>query len=459
MDLAAKFNGRDAAFAANSPTWRSAVTALLILLAGVLTLALHRQVPLLRESRDHDLPFLIGWDSQSYFHMAIGQYAQVASPFSKRALYPWLAATLAKTGHLKITTAFLTLNFIAFALLAWCISAILETMIGAPWGAFLLLLTPLSLVSLEMGYLPDLFHAALTALFFLLLLKEKRWAALAVLLVSFATRESTLLLCLALAAITYRRNERVLFIGCLVVLVLGTIITSAFAKLGAPNLHHMPDPLYLALKVPFNFCLNFLGFTVWTDINNMGQPFVKWQVPAFLHRFTTDREIGLDWDWRYPSRTVIVYLTIFGTAPLLLARFRKHWRILLEAPLTVRLACFYGVVSFVIGPVLGSWIERLISYGWPAFWIALPWLIHKYFAPLKTSEAGLLALNYLCLAWWPALFGWSRITNYPLCALGVLVLCAPTLVLMRRITMLDPLLEIQRPNAATGSDEPCRRLS
>src|SRR5580765_3974947 len=103
-DSEAKFSGREGVYAAESSTWRSTVTALLILLAGGLTLALHRQLPLLSEARDRDLPLLIGWDSQSYYHMALD--IRVASPFSKRALYPWLAEALAKAGQFEITTAF-----------------------------------------------------------------------------------------------------------------------------------------------------------------------------------------------------------------------------------------------------------------------------------------------------------------------------------------------------------------
>jgi hypothetical protein len=429
-------------------SWRSGAAALLIVLAGALTLALHRQLPLVREYRDHDLPLLAHWDSMCYYRMAIGEHAAVPSPFSKRALYPWLAGTLATTAHINVNTAFVIWNLLAFALLAWCISAALEITIGKPWLAVLLLLTPMPLESLELAYLPDLFHTALTAFFFLLLLKEKLWPALIVLFVSFATRESTLLMCLSTAALAFRRRHRILLVSSLAILVLGTLISNAFAKLGAPNLHHMPDFLYLVLKVPFNFCLNFLGLTIWTDVNNMGQPFVKWHVPAFLHRLVTDREIGLDWDWRLPVKTLILYLTVFGTAPLLLARFRKPWRALLEAPLAIQLAFFYGVLCYLIGPTLGNWVERLIAYGWPAFWIALPWLIYKYLAPLKTWEAVLLAVNFLSLAWWPSLFGWSPTTNYPVCALGVLVLCAPTLVLMRRITTLAPAAEVPQPNAA-----------
>src|SRR2546421_1648994 len=179
----------------NCPTWRSVVVALLILLGGLATLGWHRQLPLLKEVRNQELPFLHRWDSQAYYFIAIGNYRDVASPFSKRALYPWLAASLSRATDLKIGTAFMVWNVLAFAVLAWCISAALEITIGKPWIALLLLLTPMPLESLELGYLPDLFHAALTALFFLLLLKEKALPAVDGFVGSVSPREDQPLLC------------------------------------------------------------------------------------------------------------------------------------------------------------------------------------------------------------------------------------------------------------------------
>src|SRR5262249_15109696 len=136
------------------------------------------------------------WDSQSYYFMATGRYKEVASPFSKRPLYPWLAKGLSHAAGISIELAFMLCNIAAFALLAFCLAALLETLLSTPWPALVLLLTPFPLGRLELGYMPDLFHTALTALFFLLLIKNKTGQALLVLLACFATRESTLLLCL-----------------------------------------------------------------------------------------------------------------------------------------------------------------------------------------------------------------------------------------------------------------------
>jgi hypothetical protein len=85
-----------------------------------------------------------------------------------------------------------------------------------------------------------------------------------------------------------------------------------------------------------------------------------------------------------------------------------------------------------VGPALGNWVERLIGYGWPVFWIALPWLIARYYPPLTRRQIAVLAVNFLLVAWWPSLYGWAPDTNYPVCALGLL-LYIPTFVCLAGI--------------------------
>src|SRR5207244_5183279 len=97
-----------------------------------------------------------------------------------------LARELDKAAHIGLPAAFLAINVVAFAVLAFCIAALLEVSGVVPWLGLVLLLTPLPLEFLLSAYMPDLFHAALTALFFLLLLKDRLGLALVVLLISFA---------------------------------------------------------------------------------------------------------------------------------------------------------------------------------------------------------------------------------------------------------------------------------
>jgi hypothetical protein len=420
---------------------RSALAALLILLAGVASLYWHGRLPLLPDYRGKPLMTVGVWDSQSYLHMAQNLYGDVVSPFSKRWLYPLLARALENTAHLGWENSFLALNLFAFALLAWCIAASLEIILGKPWLALVLLFTPFPLESLQLAYLPDLFHMALTALLFLLLLKDRLIWALVVLFVSFAVRESTLLFCLVCAAAGWRYRRRSLLFGSLLVLVMSTLLTSRFARLGLPNIHKMPDFLYLALKVPYNFLLNFLGVCLWSEVTPIGHPIATWRMPAFLH--VTDKQIGIGFDWHFPATTLVVLLTTFGNAPVFLAGFVRRWRAALEAPLAIQLAFFYGTLCYLVGPSLGGWTDRLVGYGWPVFWLALPYLIQN--SGLKPSRRHLLQLvaGYLLICWWPRLIGFWRGEHFLICLLGLLVPYLLTAAWLRKRERATAAVEVE----------------
>jgi hypothetical protein len=186
----------------------------------------------------------------------------------------------------------------------------------------------------------------------------------------------------------------------------------------------MPDPIYLACKVPYNFLANIGGFCIWSDLRtDVGIPWKTWEVPAVLRKVTADKQIGFLVDWKRPIDTFITLLTIFGIGPLLFHRLWKNRaKPAPEMPLAIQLALVYGLVSFFLGTSLGDWVERLVGYGWPAFWLALPYLIRK--AEWKFCRTDLIWLfgGYLLVCWLPPVIGHSRWTPN-LFALVVLIPC------------------------------------
>jgi hypothetical protein len=375
-------------------------------LVGVGVFYGHRQLPLLQEYRDQPLPPVYHCDSQNYRAMANGQYSEIWSPYSKRALYPFLARTVAAALGTRLEAAFLGLNLLAFTAIAYCLARCLALEGCDGRLVYLFLLTPFPLGSLELAYMPDLFHMALIALFFLLLLSERLVWALLVLFVAFVTRESTLLLCLVCGGVALFRRKPALLAGSLLVLLAGTLVTNYFARLGKPNLHHLPEVLYLALKVPYNFILNFLGVHISSEVIPGPPPLFTWQLPAFLH-LGLDREIGVDWDWRRPLVTLIVFLALFGSGPLFVWKYFRHVKLSAPAPLAIELAATYGLICYILGPSLGNLTDRLVGFGWPLFWIALPWLVREAGLSLRQREWSLLGLCYLSCAWWPSIMGFA----------------------------------------------------
>jgi hypothetical protein len=378
---------------------RSGIVSPASLLVSIITLAgafliLHWHAHLLYYG-DRPLPYRIASDSDAYIKIASGHLAEVESPFSKRILYPYLVGTVAR--------AFMLANFLCLGLLAYCLAACLEKIAAQPFLALIPLFTAFGFESLSLAYLPDLFHAAFTCLFFLLLLKEQRAWALITLFFLCLARDNTFFLCLILAVIAWLRGERYLFKGALTVLVVGIIVSSVMARDGKPNIHHLPDFLYLALKVPYNFFANIFGVFFWTNVRpDVGKPLFIQPIPAFFRHFAQDSQIGLVLDWRQPFNTLMVLLTIFGTGPLFLFVFRRKWRgISLSLP--VQLALVYGVLSYFLGVMLGNWVFRLVGYGWPAFWIALPFLLVRTGFRPPWWKALLLLACFWTVSWMPSL--------------------------------------------------------
>ncbi len=414
-------------------TW---LVTLIVVLAGMAVLKWHEVVPLCHWYRHQPVPYLAAIDSERYLQLAQGRIAEVESPFSKRVLHPWLVSQLSAVTGMELPQSFLIVNVLAFALLAYCVAELLRHVGADPRWALLLLLTPFALEGLLFGYMSDLFHMALSALFFLLLLRGRIPWALLVLFLAFLARESTLLLCVMCGALAWWRRERKLMLGCIAVLLAGMFCSSLFGRMGQPNIHKLPDLFYLALKVPYNFLSNVCGLVIWSDVRpDVGVPFAKWDLPAWLH-IGSDRQVGLCFRGRYPLNTLLVFVTLFGSGLFFLVRTlralrakRGTWRGM-KPPFAVELAFFYGTIAFLLGTSLGDWVERLIGYGWPVFWIALPYLILRARMRFCKREVVVLAVCHFLICWWPRLVGYERTDLIPV--IPVLIPCAATIFLLAR---------------------------
>jgi hypothetical protein len=61
----------------------------------------------------------------------------------------------------------------------------------------------------------------------------------------------------------------------------------------------------------------------------------------------------------------------------------------------------YGLAAYLLGPLIGAAIGRLVAYGWPLAWIAAPEQLTRYF---NTNDRLLGKLACLqAIACWPPL--------------------------------------------------------
>ena len=212
----------------------------------------------------------------------------------------------------------------------------------APFFLVCILFTPF-LIDLFRGYfLPDLFHAALVALFLGLLMEGRILIALPVLFFLQMTRESTILLTLFVIGVALHRRDRQFALGALVATLLGWFVTSVIAKGGQTNVHHLNGILYLIFKIPFNTSKNILGIELWantlawqTDVFKHA-PLITIDIPTWLH-LGMIRKVGIyQVDPSLPLQTLAHWLTLFGVAPTagLFILYRNR-RSLVEAPIWV----------------------------------------------------------------------------------------------------------------------------
>src|SRR5689334_6881535 len=112
-------------------------------------------------------------DSQHYIDIANGDIAKVTKPFTMRLLQPVVAGQLSRTTGIKVDTAFFLTNVISIAVLTIVGLVLVLNHIRSVGLAAAIVLCPMVLSRFRETYMPDLFHAAIAAVFFLLLIRTK----------------------------------------------------------------------------------------------------------------------------------------------------------------------------------------------------------------------------------------------------------------------------------------------
>jgi hypothetical protein len=334
-------------------------------------------------------------DSYAYIALAEGQ-GNVVRPFSQRVLHPAFVRLLSEATGLDIHASFCLAGIIALVVFTLSVTTIFASLGLHPVLALPVLLTPFLLSAFILYYFPDLMHAALVGVFFLLYRNKHYWWGLPVLLALVLTRESTALLTLAILYVALKNRRYADGAAALAVTALGFLLVG-FLTGPSANRHALSTLAYLPGKVLFNFSRNVLGFPLWTNTLGDCEPLHKIAVPGWLPSGSIHTVGVCAFNPLFPLRTFAVMLTIFGTAPTILAWKLHRARHEGGSPLSpwILLALVYGLVSFLAGPVLGAQVGRLCGYGWPAFWLAMPALA---FPELRTDARVLLALLALSVA-------------------------------------------------------------
>ncbi|MGB8992830.1 MAG: hypothetical protein WCD80_12310, partial [Desulfobaccales bacterium] len=282
-------------------------------------------------------------DNLFYINLAKGE--PVIAPFSGRIFYPNVVYLIHKFSGLTLDHAFALSNSIALLVFIFSITALIKSITSNVAITIPIIFTPFLIFSFRNIYYPDLFSAALTGLFFLLLYRSLFWLSLFLLLLVYLTRENALLLCLAMVGVAFYKSKIRLALAAMVVMIMAIFFTSIAARRGLPLPYQINTLLYMVFKVGKNFLYNVFGILIWTNVYpDAGHPYLTLSLPTWLPLGKL-HSIGITpVQPLRPLNTITLLLTTFGvTPPLLLIALLKHGkRIFSEGPFWLLVAIIYG---------------------------------------------------------------------------------------------------------------------
>lgn len=367
-------------------------------------------------------------DSSWYLDIAQGNTHATMQPFAARQLGPLIVRALSSVTHLSLLHSFLALGIISLLITAavcgWLLvrqdAGLLQLLAvggiyfwSATFGSFML---------------PDTFSAALLSLFLLLLWKRKYTWAIWMLLPMFVARESTVLVVVCLLAAGWNILSWIQRGLTIVSSLAGMFIVHLLTSGSLPNREQMNPLLYMAGKVPWNFASNVLAMGPWMSGFNGFCATPRWtlNLPSGFE-IGGSNILGLcGWQPAWHARLVLLALCSFGLLPLLtmfLACY--HRRLLWGQDLFRRFCVVYGVISFLMAPLLGRSMERLFLYSWPLFLLITPVVAASAFRGKRIPWKLLLALH-IATAWLDLLLFDSREQSTLFRAWGLLAIVVET---------------------------------
>jgi hypothetical protein len=278
--------------------------------------------------------------------------------------------------------------------------------------------------------MPDLFYAALLCGLLLLLYRQNFLPAALMMFPLALARESTLLTLACFLIAGWRRLRTREVVAALVAAVAGMLIVGRLAANALPNREHISPALYLVGKMPWNLLKNIFGLVMSSNTYRACEV-PRWTIPLHIGPL---RQIGYcSFAPILPAAVIACGLASFGLLFLLLIKVRGV-RVTTGSrqDMLLRFCVVYGVISFVLAPLLGESFTRLFDYSWPLFFVALPILLGA--APTIFSSAR-AALAFLVMH---LLLAWSLIMNSSMLVIGVgVVFCLLGWRLLRQPTGPD----------------------
>lgn len=345
------------------------------------------------------------FEGRIYVEIARGDYSHISGYYGGRIVHPLVARLLARLSGAPIDAhAFLWLSVVSLIAFFVFFGIYCGWQYSSAGGAWIFLLATATVIDQYRNYYwHDLFYAAICALFFLTL-RANAWLSLPLVLLLYMTRESTLILVIALLSVAIFHRRWLLGVAVLAVGLLGAKLDSVLVARSLPSKHGIPMFLLDFLKIPYNFAYNVCGLVLWTNTNasTLPAPIRTIPVPQWAH-LGNIHEIGFcGFFWQIPLSTLLVLAAAFGVMPLVLLRTTARRGLAdMRGRLDLMTALIFGGLMFALSPLTGTLPARYVLYGWPLFWIYGVAVFSEAFRGWKT-RVSIIGLS-LCVCWTPAL--------------------------------------------------------
>jgi hypothetical protein len=170
----------------------------------------------------------------------------------------------------------------------------------------------------------------------------------------------------------------------LLAMAAGVLVSRYYGQSGPASVHGLSGGFYILGKLFWSFFKNLLGLPLWS--NTLPECSPIW-VKALPHPLGAIQTVGVcQPSFWGPGRLLLAWFGIFGIGPALavvlwrriVGALSGHGRDLELTPgmiIVFRFCIVYGVISILMTPLLGASADRLVEYGWPFYFVVLPWFL------------------------------------------------------------------------------------
>lgn|GEM_PF-2974219 len=371
-------------------------------------------------------------DAGSYIRLAEGQPDGVLLHHARRMFHPWVVGNLRWIAGTD--AAFIIVGILSLIVFLWIVLAYLHKDIALPLGAaFGFVFLPYLFILFHDLYLQTLFFLALSALFWLLILRKKYLAAVPLLFLMSLTRDEAVLIALVfLAVLLFRRpkdmspRSAALFSAAVVAATgLGAFLTSFLTRANT-NINRMSQMLFSALRLPLFLFENLTGLQHWLDTYKVlpdytHPPMVAFDLPAWVQKFSAIRQFGFyEWNPVLPAWLVLLVLSAFGTGPTIVFCLWKRTKFRsLRGSLALSAMLLFGALVFVISPALGPPVLRYFANAWPLFFLVMPALLRPLWDVDRAGMTKILIIYFL--SGWLGLLSVVRVWWVPALAVAAAI--------------------------------------